>query len=110
MHATHAMTTPVVAPSSAQQYALAQLGSYQYSCLDFIVGHEGSWQGARRWNYRGSGAYGIGQALPASKMAPFGADYMTNPVTQVKWMISYVHERYGSACAAKSYWLRNYSY
>jgi hypothetical protein len=62
------------------------------------------------WNYAGSGAYGIGQALPASKMAPYGADYMTNPWTQLRWMIAYVNERYGGSCAALTYHNRNGSY
>lgn len=55
------------------------------------------------WNYQGSGAYGIGQALPASKMARYGSDYMTNPWTQLRWMIDYVNGRYGSSCAALAY-------
>jgi len=45
---------------------------------------------------RSSGAYGIPQSLPASKMASAGADWKTNPVTQLKWMNSYVLRRYGS--------------
>ena len=55
------------------------------------------------WNYGGSGAYGIGQALPAKKMKPYGADYMTNPWTQLRWMIHYVDGRYGGSCAALSF-------
>jgi hypothetical protein len=55
------------------------------------------------WNYQGSGAYGIGQALPASKMRPWGKDYMTNPWTQLKWMIYYVNTRYGGSCAALAF-------
>ena len=42
------------------------------------------------WNYQGSGAYGIPQALPASKMASAGADYMTNPATEIRWGLGYV--------------------
>jgi len=49
-----------------------------------------------------SGAYGLGQALPASKMAPYGSDYMTNPYTQIRWMKSYVR-RYGGSCSALAY-------
>lgn len=55
------------------------------------------------WNYQGSGAYGIGQALPASKMAPWGSDYMTNPWTQLRWMIDYVNGRYGGSCSALAF-------
>lgn len=59
------------------------------------------------WNYQGSGAYGIGQALPASKMRRFGSDYMTNPWTQLRWMIAYVNGRYGGSCAALAFHNRN---
>lgn len=45
---------------------------------------------------KSSGAYGIGQALPATKMASFGADYRTNPITQLRWMNHYCIKRYGS--------------
>lgn len=59
------------------------------------VSAEGSWQGVTRWNSGGSGAYGICQALPAQKMASAGADWETNPVTQMRWCDTYAHE-YGS--------------
>ena len=97
---TPAPATPTVA--DAQAYALAQLGSVEYRCLSSIAQGESRWR-PTAWNTRGSGAYGIGQAKPASKMAPFGADYMTNPITQVRWMIAYVVKRYGSACGAAAY-------
>lgn len=51
-----------------------------------------------------SGAYGIPQALPGSKMASAGADWATNPVTQIKWMIGYVNGRYGGWSQALSHW------
>jgi hypothetical protein len=57
-----------------------------------------------------SGAYGIPQALPASKMATAGADWRTNPATQITWGLNYIAGRYGSPCDAWSYWLRHYSY
>lgn len=56
------------------------------------------------WNYKAtnpeSGAYGIGQALPADKMASAGSDWMNNPSTQLKWMFSYIKGRYGSPAGA----------
>lgn len=52
-----------------------------------------------------SGAYGIPQALPGTKMASAGADWETNPVTQIRWMISYVNGRYGGWEGAKAWWL-----
>ena len=47
-----------------------------------------------------SGAYGIPQSLPGSKMASAGSDWQTNPATQIKWGLGYIQERYGSPCAA----------
>lgn len=53
------------------------------------VSPEGGWNGVQRWNTTGSGAYGLCQSLPASKMASAGSDYMTNPITQLKWCHQY---------------------
>ena len=51
-----------------------------------------------------SGAYGIPQALPGNKMASAGADWQTNPVTQIRWMIGYVNGRYGGWSQAINWW------
>ena len=58
----------------------------------------------------GSGAYGIPQALPGSKMASAGADWQTNPVTQIRWMIGYVTGRYGGWSQAWSFWQSRHWY
>jgi hypothetical protein len=58
----------------------AGIAESDFGYVDYIVSHESGWV-ATKPNYRGSGAYGLGQAYPASKMAPYGADYMTNPLT-----------------------------
>jgi hypothetical protein len=50
-----------------------------------------------------SSAYGIPQALPGSKMASFGADWRTNPATQIRWGLDYVNTRYGTPCQAWSF-------
>nr|WP_203593169.1 transglycosylase SLT domain-containing protein [Streptomyces sp. SID9124] len=80
----------------------------QFQCFSNIVNHESS------WNYRasnpGSGAYGLVQALPGSKMASAGADWMTNPATQIKWGLSYMNGRYQSPCGAWSFWQANHWY
>jgi hypothetical protein len=68
------------------------------TCLDELWTHESGFQMV--WNTAGSGAYGIPQALPASKMATAGADYMTNPATQIKWGLGYIKDEYGTPCAA----------
>lgn len=74
-------------------------------CALPLIGRE-SGGGVTTWNRGGSGAYGLGQALPASKMSAFGSDYMTNGVTQIKWMHAYVN-RYGGWCGANAFQARN---
>lgn len=94
--------------ADAQSYARNRLGSSQYACLANIAVRESGWN--LYATNAGSGAYGIPQSLPGSKMASAGSDWRTNPVTQVKWMISYVNGRYGSACAAWAYWQAHSNY
>jgi hypothetical protein len=62
---------------------------------------------ATRYNGHGSGAYGVPQALPGSKMASAGSDWATNPWTQIKWMMGYMQGRYGGSCSALSFWNSN---
>lgn len=71
----------------------------QWTCLDELWTRESGWQ-TDQWNTQGSGAYGIPQALPADKMAAAGADYMTDPVTQIRWGLGYIAQAYGSPCTA----------
>ena len=70
----------------------------QFSCLRSL------WQRESGWNPRAdnpaSSAYGIAQALPGSKMASAGPDWRTNPVTQIKWGLGYIADRYGTPCGA----------
>ncbi|GFN06783.1 hypothetical protein Smic_53390 [Streptomyces microflavus] len=77
----------------------------QFQCFSNIVNHEST------WNYRAtnpsSGAYGLMQALPGHKMSSAGADWQTNPATQIKWGLSYMDSRYGSPCGAWSFWQAN---
>jgi resuscitation-promoting factor RpfB len=70
----------------------------EWICLDELWTRESGWQMV--WNYAGSGAYGIPQALPASKMASAGADYMTDPATQIRWGLGYIRGTYGDPCTA----------
>jgi hypothetical protein len=76
-------------------------GRDQYSCLVALWTRESNWH----WNSynRGSGAYGIPQALPGAKMAEFGSDWQTNPETQVRWGVNYIKHRYGSPCGAMAH-------
>jgi hypothetical protein len=74
----------------------------QMPCLVKIWNKESGWN--EKAENPSSGAYGIPQALPASKMGKYGADYRTNPVPQIKWGLDYIKGRYGSPCGAWSYW------
>lgn len=68
----------------------------------WIVSHESGWR-VNATN-PGSGAYGLPQSLPGSKMAAAGRDWRTNPITQLKWMRSYIAGRYGTAANAQAFW------
>ena len=76
-------------------------GEDQFSCYDSIIMRESRWIVSAD-NPRSS-AYGIPQALPGKKMASFGADWRTNPATQIRWGLDYVHDRYGTPCRAWSF-------
>jgi hypothetical protein len=92
------------APSgSAQQIALGMLGSYgwssgQFSCLDSLWNLESGWNVYA--SNPSSGAYGIPQALPGSKMASAGADWQSDAATQIRWGLGYIRAMYGSPCGA----------
>jgi TP901 family phage tail tape measure protein len=92
---------------SAQQFAQAALKSYGWGPSQWPA-LKALWNGESGWNYRAtnasSGAYGIPQALPASKMASAGSDWRTNAATQIKWGLSYIKSRYGSPTNAWSQW------
>ncbi|WP_328788957.1 MULTISPECIES: transglycosylase SLT domain-containing protein [unclassified Streptomyces] len=87
----------------AQVKAIAQqmVPAGQFQCFSNIINQEST------WNYKAvnssSGAYGLVQALPGSKMASAGADWRTNPATQIKWGLNYMEDRYGSPCSAWSF-------
>lgn len=72
--------------------------STQFGCLDRLWQRESGWRVTAQNPY--SGAYGIPQALPASKMAAAGSDWRTNATTQIEWGLDYIDARYGSPCAA----------
>lgn len=101
-----ATPAPAPAPSTGgaqavgayQSWALAQVGATQFSCLQQLWNRESGWSPTAQ--NPSSGAYGIPQSLPASKMAAFGSDYLTNGYTQMRWGLSYINSTYGSACNA----------
>jgi murein DD-endopeptidase MepM/ murein hydrolase activator NlpD len=76
-------------------------GSEQFGCLDRLWTKESNWSWSA--DNPSSSAYGIPQALPGSKMSSAGADWATNPVTQITWGLGYIESRYGSPCSAWSH-------
>jgi resuscitation-promoting factor RpfB len=89
-------------PGTAQSIAFGLLSSYgfassQWGCLDDL------WERESGWIYNAenaSGAYGIPQALPGSKMASAGPDWETDPTTQIKWGLGYIQSVYSTPCGA----------
>lgn len=83
----------------------AGISSSDYDYVDYIISRESS------WNYliqnSSSGAYGLCQALPGSKMSSAGSDWATNPETQMRWCNSYAVSRYGSWASAYDFWIAN---
>ncbi|MGV9502170.1 aggregation-promoting factor C-terminal-like domain-containing protein [Streptomyces sp. NPDC003642] len=95
--------------SSAQAVAQKMIGDdAQYQCFSRIVEQESHWD-VNAQN-ASSGAYGLVQALPGSKMASAGSDWKTNAATQIEWGLDYMKDRYGSACGAWEFWQTNHWY
>ena len=91
-------------PSGAQ-FVATKLNALTYSWSTTQMSCLGTlWSRESHWNFKSrnsrSGAYGIPQANPGSKMASAGSDWRTNPITQIKWGMSYVNSRYGNPCGA----------
>jgi hypothetical protein len=87
---------------TAQQIAVQMLARYgwagQFSCLDSLWVRESGWNVYA--DNPSSGAYGIPQALPGSKMASAGADWQSDAATQISWGLGYIQAAYGSPCGA----------
>ncbi len=105
--ATGSSTAPipgvVVDPAGARAYASSAVsargwGQGEYSCLVSLWNRESGWR-VDAYN-AGSGAYGIPQSLPGSKMASAGGDWRTNAATQINWGLGYIAARYGAPCGA----------
>ncbi|GAA2478743.1 hypothetical protein GCM10010406_13640 [Streptomyces thermolineatus] len=110
--AQRASVTTVAAQTTAQYSGTPQQiarqmvpNDTQFQCFSNIVSHESSWRVTA--TNPSSGAYGLVQSLPAEKMASAGPDWRTNPVTQLKWGLNYMNERYGSPCEAWTFWQAN---
>jgi hypothetical protein len=95
--------TETVAPTDPRDIAIMLMADYgwgtdQFSCLDSLYISESNWDYTATNPY--SGAYGIPQSLPAEKMATAGADWRTNPATQIEWGLEYIQSSYGTPCSA----------
>ena len=94
--------TPLGAKKVAKSILLNEYGfsEKEYKCLNSL------WTKESHWNYKArnarSGAHGIAQALPASKMNVVSTDWRTNPVTQIRWGLRYISIRYETPCKALS--------
>ncbi|WP_314225537.1 aggregation-promoting factor C-terminal-like domain-containing protein [Streptomyces zaehneri] len=100
----HAATTS----SASQAQAIAHKmipNAAQYKAFSNIVKHESGWNVTA--TNASSGAYGLVQALPGSKMASAGSDWKSNAKTQIKWGLDYMNSRYGSPVAAWNFWQAN---
>jgi hypothetical protein len=105
------VSAPAPDPGTAQSIAYNMLPSFgfsqssQWGCLLNIWNRESGWNYLAENPY--SGAYGIPQALPGDKMASAGADWQTNPATQIKWGLGYIQSIYGTPCGAWNFELAN---
>lgn len=77
-----------------------------YDYVDYIITRESGW----RVNASNGSTWGLCQALPGSKMSSAGADWQTNPITQMRWCNGYAQARYGGWAAAYSYWLSHHNW
>jgi hypothetical protein len=95
-----AVTTPSGSPQQVAEQMLSQFGwsTSQFSCLQPLWQQESGW--SLTAENPSSGAYGIPQALPGSKMASAGPDWQTDAATQIRWGLTYIKDIYGSPCGA----------
>jgi len=104
------VSAPAPDPGTAQSIGYNMLPSFgfsqstQWGCLLDLWNRESGWIYDAE---NASGAYGIPQALPGDKMASAGADWQTDPTTQIKWGLGYISQVYGTPCAAWNFELAN---
>ena len=94
-------------PGSAQRIAWDMMGSFGFPPQTYFGCLNNIWTRESGWLYTAenpSGAYGIPQALPGSKMASAGADWQTDPTTQIRWGLGYIKSVYGDPCSAWAFW------
>jgi hypothetical protein len=94
-------------PGSAQSIAYNMMSSFGFNPKTYFSCLDNTWNRESGWAYNAenpSGAYGIPQALPGSKMASAGPDWQTNPATQIRWGLGYIKSTYGDPCSAWAFW------
>ncbi len=105
---TPAVTTTSYGSGSLQALAASIVPADQLASFDQIITHESGWNVSA--TNPSSGAYGLPQALPGNKMASAGADWRTNPATQIKWALNYMNTTYGSPNQAWAFWQTHSAY
>ena len=105
-----AVAVAMLIPAAAGADTYRHLRHRVHPCVAWIVDREtgGTWSTSA--TNPSSGAYGLPQAYPAHKMASAGPDWRTNPWTQLRWLVSYVNDRYGGACNAVAFWRQHHWY
>ncbi len=112
-HASRSLRRTPIYSGNPRDIARSMMANYgwtsqaQWNCLDALWTRESNWSITE--TNASSGAYGIPQALPASKMASAGADWRTNPATQIRWGLGYIADRYGTPCGAWNH-SQNYNF
>ena len=107
--AAPAQAAPMTSAGQAQAIAHKRIpDAAQYNAFAHIVEHESGWNVSA--TNSSSGAYGLVQALPGSKMASAGSDWKTNAATQIKWGLDYMNSRYGSPVGAWNFWQTHHWY
>lgn len=106
--ASRSETRTPITTGDPKAIARSMMNETQFQCFSNIVQKESGWRVTA--TNPSSGAYGLVQALPGSKMASAGADWRTNPATQIKWGLNYMNSRYGSPCGAWSFWQSHHWY
>jgi hypothetical protein len=101
-----AQRSTAAAPSGSPKAVARQIigSESQFQCFSSIVERESGWNVHAQ---NPSGAYGLVQAMPGSKMSSAGPDWRNSAATQVKWGLGYMKSRYGSPCGAWSFWQAN---
>jgi hypothetical protein len=100
---SHTAQAESLVPEDPREIAQSMLDDYgwdstEYECLDQLWISESNWDHTAE--NPSSGAYGIPQSLPPEKMATAGADWATNPATQIEWGLGYIEDAYGTPCSA----------